>query len=381
MKRTGNIYAKITTEENLRKAALSASLGKRDKFFVKKILENQDKYIERVQKILLSKEGILSPYSVKEIQDGSSGKIRNIYKPKFFPDQIIHWALMLQIEPLIMRGMYQYSCGSVPGRGILYGKKALESWIKKDKERTRYYLKMDIKKFYPSINNELLKQAFRRIIKDEECLWLIDLIIDSAEGLPIGNYTSQWFSNFFLQDLDHFIKEELHIDYYIRYVDDLVLLSDDKAKLHAAKDRVVEFLAVKDLEIKDDWKVSSLEESIDFLGFRFFPDRTILRKRNYLRIRRRVKKIAKKSYLNSRDAAAILSFWGWIKHCDCWEFFNKEIKPFVSIDRAREVTSINGKKKNLRRNSFFRPGDAVCRAVTARGNGGRDLLWRGSQGT
>jgi RNA-directed DNA polymerase len=193
MKRTGNIYAKITTEENLRKAALSASLGKRDKFFVKKILENQDKYIERVQKILLSKEGILSPYSVKEIQDGSSGKIRNIYKPKFFPDQIIHWALMLQIEPLIMRGMYQYSCGSVPGRGILYGKKALESWIKKDKERTRYYLKMDIKKFYPSINNELLKQAFRRIIKDEECLWLIDLIIDSAEGLPIGNYTSQWF--------------------------------------------------------------------------------------------------------------------------------------------------------------------------------------------
>ena len=176
-----------------------------------------------------------SPYAIKIIQDNSSGKIRTIHKPKYFPDQIIHWALILQIQPLIMRGMYAYSCGSVPGRGTSYGQKTLRKWLDTDFKGTKYCLKMDISKFYPSVDHEILKSMFKRIIKDQDCLWLIDTIIDSCEGLPIGNYTSQWFSNFFLQTLDHFIKENLGVKYYVRYVDDLVMLGPNKKKITQSK--------------------------------------------------------------------------------------------------------------------------------------------------
>ena len=136
---------------------------------------------------------------------------------------------------------------------------------------------MDISKFYPSIDNEILKQMLRRKIKDEDCLYLIDSIIDSNAGLPIGNYTSQWFSNFFLQGLDHYIKEKLGVKYYVRYVDDLILLGGNKKKLHATRKAISEYLNNIGLRLKDDWQVFKVNNrAIDFLGFRFFRKKTIL---------------------------------------------------------------------------------------------------------
>ena len=246
---------------------------------------------------------------------------------------------MLQLETLMMKGMYEYNCGSVSGRGTAHGQKTLRKWLDKDYKNTKYCLKLDITKFYPSVDNKILKDMFRRKIKDEDCLWLINTIIDSSQGLPIGNYTSQWFSNFFLQGLDHFIKEELGVKYYIRYVDDLVLLGANKKKLHKARKAIGDYLKGISLRLKPNWQVFKVSNrAIDFLGFRFFRSKTILRKRNALRIRRRFKKISKKKRLNFRDACAVISYWGWIKRSDSYKFY-QAIKSYVSLKDAKKVVS------------------------------------------
>ena len=305
-------------------AIANSSLGKRKQKRVKAILDNEEYYARKIQDMLLKKQYVPSPYAIKTVQDGSSGKIRTIYKPRFYPDQIIHWALMLQLQPIMMRGMYEYNCGSVPGRGTSYGQNTLRKWLDTDYKNTKYCLKMDVSKFYPSVDNDTLKEMFRRKIKDKDCLWLIDRIIDSSQGLPIGNYTSQWFANFFLQGLDHYIKEKLGVKYYIRYVDDLVLLGSNKKKLHKAREAISDYLNNINLSLKGDWQVFKVNSrAIDFLGFRFYRNKTILRKRNALRIRRRMRKIQKKDVLTPKDACAVISYWGWIKRSDSYNFYHK----------------------------------------------------------
>lgn len=306
-----------------------------------------DRYALLIQDMLVDKTFIPSRGDVKKLQDGASQKVRTIHKPNYFPDQIIHWCLMLQIEPLMMRGMYEYNCGSVPGRGTGFGRKTVRKWLDNDKRNTKYCFKMDVEKFYPSVNNEVLKRMLRRVIKDKDCLWLIDVIIDCDDGLPIGYFTSQWFSNFFLQGLDHFIKQELGVKYYIRYVDDLVLLGPNKKRLHAARKRIAEFLAGIDLKIKGDWQVFHIaHRAIDYLGFRFFRNRTTLRKRNALRIMRRMRRMSKKSYLNQKDASAVISYWGWIKYSDSYYFYQTHVKPYMTIKEAKRAVSNYAKIRN-----------------------------------
>ena len=116
MKRTGYIYEKICTYENVETAVMKASLGKRNRNYVKMRLTHLDETVLKIQKLLIEQIYVPSPYTVKKIQDGPSQKERIIFKPRFYPDQIIHWALMLQLQAVITKGMYEYTCGSVPGR-------------------------------------------------------------------------------------------------------------------------------------------------------------------------------------------------------------------------------------------------------------------------
>lgn len=354
MKRVGYIYEKIYDIKNIKKAIRKSSEGKRNYRHVKKILDNADHYAHEIREMLINKTFTPIRPHHRSVYDGANKKERIIFKPRFYPDHIIHWSLLLQIEPIFMKSMYQYNCGSVPGRGTSYGQKSLRRWIDNDYRGTKWCLKLDVQKFYPSIDNEVLKGMFRRKIKDNDCLWLIDSIIDSTEGQPIGYYTSQWFSNFFLEGLDHFIKEQLRIKYYVRYVDDLILLDSNKRKLHRARKEIDNYLRSIKLNLKDNWQVFMVNDrAIDFLGFRFFRNKTILRKRNALRIKRRVNKIAKKGYLNEKDARAIISYWGWIKRSDSYLFYHKYVKPVVSIKLAKKVVSKNDKiRKDNKRGDF-----------------------------
>ncbi|HMN12030.1 MAG TPA: RNA-directed DNA polymerase [Bellilinea sp.] len=345
MKREGYIFERVCDLDNIRLAIQKASQGKRQKKYVRRILSDPERYARVVQRMLQSKSYVPSPYRIKTVLDGPARKERTIFKPRFYPDQVIHWALMLQLQTVIMRGMYGYTCGSVPGRGTGYGQKALRRWLDSDYRGTKYCLKLDISKFYPSVDIGLLKTMFRHRIKDVDCLWLIDAILDSVPaGLPIGNYTSQWFSNFFLQGLDHYIKEVLRVKYYVRYVDDLVLLGGNKKALHRARLAIDEYLRGLHLQMKPNWQVFLVNaRAIDFLGFRFYRDHTTLRKRNALRIRRRLTKIQRKGKLSYTDACAVVSYWGWLKRSDSYRFYHAHVKPKVSLARARRRISEYGR--------------------------------------
>ena len=350
MKRVGFLFEKIVAKDNILLAIKNSSKGKKGRRIVRKVLGNADYYADIIVDLLVSKNYKPAPYKRLLLYDGANQKEREICKPQYFPDQIIHWALIQIIEPILMRGMYYYSCGSIPGRGSKLGVKSIRKWLDSDIFNTKYCLKLDVKKFYPTIDNHILEGMFRRKIKDEKCLWLIDAIVDSAVGLPIGNYTSQWFSNFFLEGLDHFIKENLGVKYYIRYVDDLVLLGSNKRKLHKVRKSISEYLTSVNLTIKSNWQVFPVSKrAIDFLGYKFHRNKTVLRRRNALRIRRRYKKINKKNFLNVKDAYAIIAYNGWIVNSDSYIFYQKH-KPKYGLKKSKEAVS-NYAKGILRKDS------------------------------
>lgn len=208
---------------------------------------------------------------------------------------------------------------------------------------------MDIKQFYPSIDKEKLKEKFRRVFKDDDLLWLIDTIIDGNEtqgsGIPIGNYTSQWFANFYLTDLDVFIKQKLKIKYYVRYMDDLIIFHTNKRKLRKAKEEIEIFLKNENLSVKNNWQIFCIDKRmLDFLGFRFYRDHTTLRRANFLRIKRRFKKIYKKGYLSYKDACAVISYNGLLKHSNCNNYMRKYLYPYISLKKCRKVVSDESKK-------------------------------------
>lgn len=161
-----------------------------------------------------------------------------------------------------------------------------------------------------------------------------------------GNYTSQWFANFYLQDLDHYIKEELKVPYYLRYIDDMVLFHRNKKELHKIKDKIEEFLKKEDLKLKENWQLFRTESRpLDFLGYRFYRGYTTLRKCNFLRIKRRYKKISKKTNMTYIDASASLSYYGWLKHCNSYNFKEKYVKPYVDLNKCKGVIKRESRKQ------------------------------------
>lgn len=186
MKRVGNIYIELCKKDNIKQAILKASSRKKNRKNVTKIIDNIDYYIDEIYNMLISKDVKLSPYKKMTIHDGARKKERIIYKPAFYPDQCIHWCIMIQMQPLLEKGMYEYCCASVPNRGIHYGSRYIKRILKDDRKNTKYCLKLDVKKFYPSIDKFCMKKKFRSIIKDYDMLDLIDKVIDSSDsGLPI----------------------------------------------------------------------------------------------------------------------------------------------------------------------------------------------------
>lgn len=332
----------------IKTAILKAAHNKKNRAEVQIILGNIDNYVQIIFDMINEESFEPSPYKTFEIIDGSSGKHRIVSCPAFYPDQVMHWLVILASQEIFMKGMYEYVCGSIPGRGTHYGRKVVKRWIETDRANTKYCAKLDISKFYPSIDHNALKAALRRKIKSQKILWLFDKIIDSTEkGLPIGNYTSQWLANFLLQDLDHEIKEEMHIVHFVRNMDDMVLFGRNKKKLHESVRRIAERLKPLGLKLKENWQVFRVDyidktgkrrgRDVDFLGFRFFRDKTIMRKRIALRARRLAIKIAKLKVVSFRNAAAMISYCGWFKYTNSANFRKKYIEPNISISKLKEV--------------------------------------------
>lgn len=344
MKRVGYLYEKMCDLSLIRYAIRKAAQGKTYKHYIRKVLQNEEAYALRIQEMLVKQQVKLSPNRQITIFDRSCNKERIITVPKFFPDQIIHWVVMLVIEHIIMKGMYRFNCGSVPNRGGMEAKRYVERAIKD--EKIKYVAKLDISKFFNSVKPKYVMEMFRNKIKDENVLRLIEAILrNGGDCLPIGYYTSQWFSNFFLEGFDHFVKEELKIKKYVRYVDDMVLLDSNKRKLHKAIIRINEYLHTIGLKLKDTyqvWKVAS--RPIDFVGFRFYRDKTLLRKKIFFRLCRRVRKVRKTEYISVRQAQGILSLLGWLSHINAWKFYKERIYPYAPKWKLKNIVSHHAKK-------------------------------------
>ena len=225
MKRCNGIFEKICTIENLREAHKNA---RKDKLFyreVKMVDADVDYYLRQIQDMLINKTYQVSEYTTSIIND--KGKERVLMKLPYYPDRIIQWAIMLQIEDIFMKNFCKYTCASIRNRGITRAQNLLKKYLK-DTENTKYCLKLDVSKFYPNINHEILKKLLLRKFKDKDLLELLFKIIDSTEGdvgIPIGSYLSQFLANFYLSYFDHWFIVEKKMEYVVRYMDEIVVIN------------------------------------------------------------------------------------------------------------------------------------------------------------
>ena len=300
MKRINNLYAKIISVDNLKLADKKAQKGKSKQFGVINHNLNKEQNILDLHKILLNKEYKTSKYSVFIIKEK---KIREISRLPYFPDRIVHHAIMNYLEKIFVNSFISQTYNCIKRRGILKGLIQLNKDLKKGEYK--YCLKLDIRKFYPSINNEILKKKLRIKFKDKDLLNLLDEIIDSNKrGIPLGNYLSQYFANFYLSSFDHWMKEVKKIKSYIRYCDDMIVLGNDKKELHLLAKEIQEYLKKNiDLELSK-YQVFPTRCGIDFLGYVSYP--------THISLRKSIKQKMKKT-LNNKNKS---SYYGWTKHCN-----------------------------------------------------------------
>lgn len=218
---------------------------------------------------------------------------------------------------------------------------------------------MDIRHFFESVDHDVLKGWLAKKIRDKRMLYILELIIDGSEvGLPLGFYTSQWLSNFMLQPLDHYIKEQLRAVHYIRYMDDMVVFGKNKKELHRMQQSIETYLHEHfNLQMKGNWQVFRFDyierktgvrkgRPLDFMGFQFYHDKTILRESIMLSCTRKVNRVAKKPKITWYDATAILSYMGYISNTDTYDMYLQRIKPHVNVKKLKKIVSKHSKRKH-----------------------------------
>ena len=321
MKRVGNLYDKIISIENLELADKNARKGKLKSYGVRLHDMNRENNILKLHEQLKNKTYKTSEYNIFKIYEP---KERDIYQLPYFPDRIVHHAVMNILEPIWVSMFTADTFSCIKGRGIHGCWKKVKEALK-DEENTKYCLKIDIKKYYPSINHNILKSLIRKKIKCNDTLELLDEIIDSAQGVPIGNYLSQYFANIYLTYFDHYVKEKMKVKYYFRYADDMVFLHQDKKELRKIYKEINTYL--KDelkLEIKRNYQIFPTQiRGIDFVGYVFRNSHTLIRKSIKQNFCRKIAKLLKRKLNNKEFKQGIAAWLGWCKYSNSINLLNK----------------------------------------------------------
>lgn len=370
---TKDLFNSICSMDNLYRAYQNAKSGKGWYKEVKQIEKRPFYYLAGLQYMLKNHLFKTSEYEIFILNEGK--KKRDVYKLPFFPDRIAQWAILQVIEPFLVVNMTTDTYSAIPGKGIqpivndlrgyyktkrVDGKKKsvwVPSILLSDEENTRYCYKIDLHHYYQSINHEVLKQKFRKVFKDPELLWLLDEIADSINtateedlielslsgeievdpntGIPIGNYMSQYSGNFYLSSFDHWVKEELHVKHYYRYMDDVVIFASSKEELHEIHRKVTAYTRdYLHLNIKGNYQIFPTKvRGVDFVGYRFFGEYTLLRKSTAINFKRKMRACRKKMENNIpptySEWCSFNSYKGWLGNCDSYRLSKKYIEPLI----------------------------------------------------
>lgn len=381
MKRFGNLWEQIISKENIRLAVKRACKSTCNKTpsktrHIKYVKKHFEQVVDDIHELLVSGKYKTSKYYVYPLYEP---KLRFIYCLPFYPDRIIHHCIMNVLAPIWDKMMHteSYACR------VGYGQHKAGTLCGQYAKKYKYVAQFDISQFYISIEHNLLKQVIRRKIKDKILLAVLDEIIDSIStrdkniimlralkkkgntskdvdiglekllrskamgnkaraGLPIGNFTSQWFGNIFMHELDDYVKHELSVKPYIRYCDDFLIFSNNKAELNAICAKIKDFLWNRLHLMLSKCEVYSTTQGIDFTGYRYFHNGLVLvRKRVATKQRRTLKhllvKLICESKMNYEFARSQLaSMWGILKWAKTYNF--RQAFRFEYI--LKEVTAL-----------------------------------------
>lgn len=353
MKRVGSLWPRVVSFSNLTGAAHAAALGKRFRPDVAAFLLDLEGEVLRLQRELADGSYAPGPYRCFEVREPKP----RLISAAPFRDRVVHHALTRVLEPIFERRFTRDSFACRRG----FGTHRALAQAKEGCRRFRYALKCDVVKFFASIDHELLKALLGRVVKCQRTLDLAARVIDCSSaqpeaaayfpgddlftphvrrrGLPLGNQTSQFFANVYLNPLDHFVSRVLEPCLYVRYVDDFVLFGDDKDGLRDMRARIEEFLC--DLRLRNHPRKSRVyrtQDGLTFLGFRAFPDRVRLVRGNVVRFRKRLRSLQRLYAGGEVEAEKVdQRVRAWIAHAahgDTWRLRQRIFSECVFVRSA-----------------------------------------------
>jgi len=331
----GYLYSKVCNLENIYEGYLKARKNKRYNYEVLEFTQNLEENLVNIQNELIHKT--YKPRPTKQFYIYEPKK-RLITAPDFY-DRVVHHALCNIIEPIFDSSFIYHNYACRKAKGTHKAVDTFQKHMRKTQKKWNkvYCLKIDIKKYFPSINHDILFNIIKCKIKDPGILWLIKTIIDSNPGdtgIGIGALTSQLFANIYLNQLDHFAKEVLQIKYYIKYMDDIVILDEDKSRLHYILNEIKYFLKNNlKLEVNNKTQIMPIDRGITYLGYRVWTTHRLLKGQSKKRIKKKLH-LYQKLYREGRIdldkiKASIMSWLGHLKYCNSYNLRKQMLDNFI----------------------------------------------------
>ncbi len=339
-----NEFEKIYCFQNLYKAHKVARLGKRD---TKEVIEFEMNLSEKLSELSISlknKTYCMSGYYSFYVHDPKERKIHALH----YIDRVVQHSLCDEVlAPLFEKRLVYDNAACRHGKGTHFAINRVTKFLQESYKKygtEGYFLKCDVRKFFDSIDHEILKSKLRTVIKDEDILWLLDLIIDSFEtqpgkGIPMGNQTSQWFAIFYLDKFDRVVKEKMQIKYYSRYMDDAVLISYNKEILKRCKEELRVFL-LEDCQLSFNEKtcIFPIKNGVDYLGWHIYLNENgkvikKVRRQTKERFKSKLKTLQRK-YTNEKmpleDITQVIqSYYAYLEFGNTYKMRRKMMKEFV----------------------------------------------------
>ncbi len=342
MKSYTTLYPKLYSFENLYLAYKKARKRKRKRIYILLFEKNLINNLFKLQEELKNQSYKPKPLKTFILRDPKTRKISK----SDFRDRVVHHALCNIIEPILSKSFIYDSYANQKNKGV---HKAIERFdyfkrkVSKNNTKTCFILKADIKHYFETVDHKILLNIIKKRIKDQKIIWLIKQILNNycfkrkGKGIPLGNLTSQFFANVYLNEFDNFVKRKLRVKYYIRYVDDIAIFSNSKTKLNNILEKINHFLLSNlNLELhKDKSKIKLLESGIKLLGYRVFYHHKLLRKSNLRKFERKFSE--KLSLLEKGDLAyedLLRSLKGWLGYATWADTYRLRKEIFRKINQS-----------------------------------------------